>query len=55
MADAGGIICLHDTVVTTSRDIEVLVSALSLAAPQTTANPQGRGFVTMPECLGDQS
>jgi hypothetical protein len=40
MADAGSLLCMHDSSVSTCENIGRLVNLLVTAEPQTTANPQ---------------
>lgn len=42
MADAGSLLCLHDSYRSTCEGLPELVNLLSVAEPQTTANPQVR-------------
>jgi len=53
MADAGGLVCMHDSSPETCRGIATLVNMLTATEPRQTMNPQGRRILTMQECLVD--
>ncbi|GAX76785.1 hypothetical protein CEUSTIGMA_g4231.t1 [Chlamydomonas eustigma] len=56
MADAGALLCFHDNGQAGDlvSHLEELVTLLRTAEPRTTANPQGRKIISMPECLDQE-
>eukprot|EP00877_Chromochloris_zofingiensis_P006548 jgi/Chrzof1/2146/Cz11g04010.t1 len=51
LADAGGLLCMHDTAPSTCQNIAALVTLLRDTTEGSTVNPQGRALVNMSQCL----
>ena len=52
MADAGGILCMHDVYEDTVKAAPALIAALRSGAQGGWANPQGREAVSLDHCTG---